>query len=778
MILSSVLRKIWGGVLGLIAVGGCLSGALCASAQATLDDVVLPSSCNLDFSYTQQKPAGKRGFLKVGSDGKFQWADGTRARFWGINVASTRLNIPPRQIDEVVRNFAKAGLNLVRLEAADNRNCLLGSPDSPDSRHFDPQYLDRLDYWMDSLRRNGICYYLDLLDFRTFRPGDGILNAEQLDRAARPYAVFDRRLIELQKEYATNLLTHRNRYSGLRPIDDPAFVMIEICNEHGFFLYPEKLEVMVEPYRTNLLGMWNQWIRDTYGTRDKLKAFWGAWQGSTTLLPDEDPFGGTVKLPLISPPKKDTDKLDVLRSPTRVKDGVRFLYLVQQAYFKEMYTHLKTIGVKIPITAVVSNEILPDLLSVANTCDFLAGNWYGEVERFDSRNPGVRYYSNRNPLRVDTSMSLAPFTSALHWNKKPVVIREFATSSPNQWRGTTVPEMMAYASFQDYDAVLLFAYQTNRAPNGMRANELNDYAFQSDPVVWGTYAVAGQAFLTRAIRPAKTNVVITLPEDYLFSGVTRIGNLYRASWSHGVRSVFAPPLNIMDYLSPVDRSKEAGQLVNYLTSKKTKLPVRPEAVYDSDWVSDTGEIRRITRGGRLEITTSRLRVLSGDFLPNRIYDLGGGIRFTTPTAIATLMIYSLDGRPIQTSKHLWVKMVSKAENTGQRLVPAGDNAISEYMLKVPGSAPVLTYGKPSKQATMLWLNPNQKGENCAVAMWMQDGTWEIEVNHNKVKVSCDTPGVVGKTFGSKFETNDGLIELTLKEPVRVSGTRPKTETMN
>ncbi len=749
-----------------------------ASAQANLGDYILPGSCNLDFSYTLQKPAGKKGFLKISPDGKFQWGDGSRARFWGINVASTRLNIPPNQIDAVVKNFAKAGLNLVRLEAADNRNCLLGATDGADSRHFDPQYLDRLDYWMHALRRSGIYYYLDLLDFRTFRPGDGVLNAELLDRAARPYAVFDRNLIELQKEYATNLLTHRNRYTGLRPIDDPAFAMMEICNEHGFFLYPEKLETLVEPYRANLLGMWNQWLRDTYGTRDKLKTWWGQWQGSMTLLPDEDPFLGSVKLPLLAPQKRDTDRLDVMRSPTRVRDGVRFLYLVQQNYFKEMYAHLKTLGAKIPITAVVSNEILPDLLSVANTCDFLAGNWYGEVERFDSRTPGIRYYTNRNPLRIDTSMSLAPFTAALRWGKKPVVIREFATSSPNHWRGTTVPEMLAYASLQDYDAVLLFAYQTNRAPNGMQANALNDYAFQCDPVVWGTYAVAGQAFLTKAIRPAKTTVTVTLPEDYLFSGLTRAGNLYRASWSHKVRSAFSPPVNMMDYLSPIDRSKEEGQLANYLTSKKATLPVRPAAVYDNEWVSDTGEIRRVTRGGRLEITTSRLRVISGDFLPNRIYDLGGGIRFATPTPIATLMLYSLDGRSVQTSQHLWVKMVSRAENTGQQLVPSAENSISEYMLKAPGAAPVLTYGKSSKQATMLWLNASQKGENCAIAMWMQDGTWEVILKRGKATVACDTPGITGKTFGSKFETGEDAQEVTFKEAPRVTSALRKSEIVN
>ncbi len=740
-------------------------------AQARVGGALLPTSSNIDLSNTLQKPAGGRGFLTTGTDGKFHWADGTRARFWGINVASTRLNIPRKEIEEVVRNFAKSGLNLVRLEAIDNRNCLLGSPTGADSRHFDPQYLDKLDYWMFTLRKYGIYYYLDLLDFRTFRPGDGVLNAEQLDRAARPYAIFDRRLIELQKEYATQLLTHFNPYSQMRVIEDPAFALVEICNEHGFFLYPDKFDNMIEPYRTNLQAMFGQWLNDTYATRDALKAAWGVWWGSMALKPDEDPTTGTVRFAPLLPPKQPTDKMEVVRAPARIRDTTRFLITAQQNYFTEMRNHLRSIGVRIPITASVSNDVLPDLFSVASTCDFVAGNWYGEVERFDGRTPGMRYYTNRNPLREDGMVALGPFTAALRWQKKPVVIREYATSPPNRWRGTTVPEMLAYASLQDYDAVLLFAYQTNRAPNGMEADALNDYAFQSDPVVWGLHAMAGQAFLQRAIKPAKVSVTITLPEDVLFNSATHPGNLYQVAWSHAVKSVFAPALNIMNYLSPLNREKEAQQLKEFLVKKqKDKLPVRPSAVSDGIWVSDTGEIRRISPMGRIEVKTPRLRIIAGDLTPGKVYDLGDGIRFGTSTQLATLFIYALDGKPIAQSKRIWVKMVSRAENTGQQLIPAGQNAISSYILKVPGKAPVVTFGRTSKYATHLWLKPEQTGENTLISLWMEDGTWEAEIVNGRIRFSCDTLGITGKAFGKIFQTSEEITELTPEPNRRVSNT--------
>jgi len=280
----------------------------------------LPPSCLLDLSGTLERPAGSHGYLTTGRDGHFYFGDNTRARFWGINVSSTRLDIPPDQIESVVSNFARAGLNLVRLEAIDNRNCLLGDVNAPDSRHFSGHYLDRLDYWMDSLRRHGIYYYLDLLDFRTFKAADGVLNAESLDRGARPYAVFDRYLIDLQKEYAAQLLTHRNPYSKLRPVDDPALAMVEICNEHGFFLYPEKLESLVEPYRTDLRSRWNAWLRDRYGTREKLLAAWGTVNGAPALRDVEDPRSNAVDLPLLARgiPAQNAESR---RAPARLHDG-------------------------------------------------------------------------------------------------------------------------------------------------------------------------------------------------------------------------------------------------------------------------------------------------------------------------------------------------------------------------------------------------------------------------------------------------------------------------
>ncbi|HZT44102.1 MAG TPA: hypothetical protein VFA07_18200 [Chthonomonadaceae bacterium] len=780
------------GVLLLFAFDGARAAGNSSTPHGQPDEMFrFPPSSQLDFSDTLEAPAGQHGFLTVADDGHFHWADGTRARFWGINVSSTRLAIPPQQIEQVVTNFARAGLNLVRLEAIDNRNCLLGSVERPDSLHFDRNYLDHLDHWMDSLRRHGIYYYLDLLDFRTFKDRDGVPNAGSLDRGARPYAIFDPYLIRLQEDYAGRLLRHRNPYSHLRPIDDPALAMVEICNENGFFLYPEKLETLVEPYNSDLRARWNRWLRDRYLTREDLASAWSQGNGASALLPDEDPDRNTVEFPLLAygqPPAgaAGADRITARRAPARLRDGVEFLTEMQRDYFRQMHDYLRSIGLRVPVTAVVSNDVIPDVASVSWECDFTAENWYGDSQNTDARYPGVNFYSNHDPLRDDSTGGFAPYTAALRWNGKPVVVREWGVPWPNRWRAASEPEVLAYASLQDYDAVLLFGYQTNRALNGAEADALNDLAYQCDPTVWGLHALAGQAFLNGAIRPAKHMLTLVYPPMRQFTWPNRIGDLTRAAWCVRLNSAPGAPDGALS-LAPGATEEEDQRSLHDLLDRlgKTGAPVNADMLASGVWRSDTGEITFRSHEGLLSVQTPTLRMLAGELTPGRVYDLGGGLRFSTPTPFGALMVLALDGRPVESSRHLVVKMVSRAENTGQVLEKAPSGAVSDWALRVPGAAPILTFGHASSQPTKLWFAPRPVSAHLALtrlahttgktqskpqktatvparsllALYMVDGTWEMTIRNGRASLACDTAGVNGIALGNRFTTTGNVLEL-------------------
>jgi hypothetical protein len=768
----------WVGVLiCLYLVAPPLPRALADGVVPGAGAITYPPSSQLDLRGTLEAPAGKHGYLGVGSNGHFYFDDGRRARFWGVNVSSTRLDIPNEQIERVVTNFAKAGLNMVRLEAIDNRNCLLGKVDAPDSLHFDRKYLDRLDYWMASLRRHGLYYYLDLLDFRTFKAGDNVLNADAMDRGARPYALYDEYLIQLQKDYAKRLLTHKNPYSGLTPITDPALAMVELCNEHGFFLYPEKLETLVEPYRTDLRNRWNRWLRNRYGSRDQLQAAWGDINGFTILRADEDPANLNVDLPILTRPLANSDPAaaDIRRAPARLRDGVHFLTDLQRTYFRTMRSYLLSLGLKIPVTAVVSNDVAPDIWSVAQECDFTSENWYGDTIKDDPRTPGMRYYSNRNPLREDGLYGVAPFTAGLRWNNKPVVIREWGTIWPNRYRAVSVPEMLAYASLQDYDAVLLFGYQTNRAPNGAEADALNDYAFQSDPTVWGLHAIAGQAFLSHTIRSAEHTATLAYPPDRLYEWPAHLSELHRASWSVGVKSVVSaarPNPSAQTPTGTLADVQSLRDLLNYYG--KRGAPINEKAMATGIWRSDTGQIIRYDHEGRLEVSTPTLAILAGELEPGRVYNVGS-LHVSTPNRFATIIAYSLDGLPLERSRHRIVKMVTRAENSDELLERAPEDAPGPWQLTTPGAGPVVTFGGGSSSPTKVWIQPQKRnGKPVPLAlplltMDMIAGTWEVELVRGTARLLCDTIEIHGTVHGRDFKTSNDVVVMKFDKKPKPTG---------
>jgi hypothetical protein len=752
--------------------------AALADARAPENSAITyPPSSQLDLRNTLDTPAGKHGFVSTNSNGHFYFADGTRARFWGINVSSTRLDIPTEQIEQVVDNFARAGLNMVRLEAIDNRNCLLGKVDAPDSLHFDRHYLDRLDRWMDSLRRHGIYYYLDLLDFRTFKSGDNVLNAAEMDRGARPYALYDDYLIQLQKDYARRLLTHKNPYSGLAPVDDPALAMVEICNEHGFFLYPEKLETLAEPYRTDLRSRWNRWLRDRYGTRDKLQAAWGDVNGFTVLRGEEDPERLNVDLPLLTRAFVSADPAvaDIRRAPTRLRDGVQFLTELQRLYLRTMREYVRSLGLQVPVTAVVSNDVAPDIWSVSQECDFTAENWYGDTIKDDPRAPGTRFYSNRNPLREEGPFGVAPFTAGLRWNNKPVVIREWGTIWPNRYRAVSVPEMLAYASLQDFDAVLLFGYQTNRAPNGAEADALNDYAFQSDPTVWGLHAIAGQAFLSHTIRSADHTATLVYPPSHLYDWPSHLSELHRASWSVGVKSIVSNSASGASTPIPTGTLADVQALRDLLNFYgKRGASVNAKSLTTGIWRSDTGQITRYNHEGRLEVSTPTLAILTGELEPGRLYTVGS-LRVSTPNRFATIIAYALDGLPLVRSKHRIVKMVTRAENSEELLERAPKDAPAPWQLTAAGAAPVLTFGSGSLAPTKVWIEAQKVGGKPVplalplLTVDMISGTWELELADGTARILCDTVDIRGTLHGRDFKTSEDVVVMKFEKKSKSSG---------
>jgi hypothetical protein len=499
---------------------------------------LFPDSSLRDMSGLLEAPAGRHGFLTTRPDGHFYWADGTRARFWGINIASRSLRRPPDEIERVADVLARAGVNMVRLEAIDNLRCLIRD-DRPTSTEFDAEYQDCLFRWIHALRRRGIAIYLNLLDFRTFKEGDGVTNAAQLGRAAKPYAVFDPRLIELQKDYARQLLTTVNPYTHLPAVRDPAVALVELVNEHGLFIAGPKWLNLAPPYGPQLQARWNGWLKAHYGSTVVLNA---AWRGGRTdrtpaLQPGESLENGTVRLPdMAAFPVGAAAATHPSRSAPRLYDGARFASELQRGYFREMKAYLRDLGLRVPITAVVSARVAADVRSVVDELDFTAENFYWDHPDFAPGHAWQQpyYHTNQNPLRFTGPNSFMTFTSLLRWRGKPVMIREWNAVWPNQYRSALYLTAATFAAFQDIDGMLCFTYGLEPP-----ANRVGDFAVQSDPSRWGLFAVGASIFHRRLVAPGRRLVEVSYTPADLFTPGPFLTDLYTLSWVTRLRNIMA-----------------------------------------------------------------------------------------------------------------------------------------------------------------------------------------------------------------------------------------------
>ncbi len=233
-------------------------------------------------------PAGKHGFVRV-KDGKFVTDQG-EIRFWATNL-SGGANFPEKEsADRLADRLARFGFNCVRLHWMDGGNYFWGK-DAKSLRKIDPATLDKLDYLVAALKKRGIYVNVNLHVARWMDDRDGFPHRDKRPKYDKGLDNFEPRMVELQKEYARDLLTHKNPYTGLSLAEDPAVAMVEINNENSVVIEWANgaLDELPEPYGAEFRKQWNAWLKKEYKTTDELLK---AWNCKNYPLGDEMIPGG------------------------------------------------------------------------------------------------------------------------------------------------------------------------------------------------------------------------------------------------------------------------------------------------------------------------------------------------------------------------------------------------------------------------------------------------------------------------------------------------------
>lgn len=499
-----------------------------------------PNKGVLDYSHLLDAPAGKHGFVQA-RKGHFYFEDGTRARFLGFNVAA-RSNTPDHETaDKMAERFASMGVNIIRLHAADApigeepgswsscKEAPLLDYGSGNGRSFHPEGLDRFDYFAAKLKEKGIYLHIDLIVAREFGEGDGLDYPGNPGSCLKRYPMYNERMIELQKEYAKELLCHVNPYTGLALIDDPAVVTIQINNEEsaikGTVGAEEREEI--KPYEDEVQSRFNHYLLMKYQTRERLKEAWTS-EGVCALGEEEDPNLGTVRGvdgSFYQPVNEPAGEWNGACSPARYGDFMEFGILMNRKFYQTFKDYLHSLGAKVPI---VTSNLMAGAADVYGHTDgdFMENNSYFNHPLLPVHDntyllAGPMEYVSVNPLTMQRGIgamgtSLLSLASVAIVGGKPFMLSEWNEYGEHPFHSTAYVHTVAYACLNDWDGLILYNHHTSENWDDQPADEiLNVFDVYNDPAVICQWGFMASVFLKGLVSVAKNLVDVVYTQNDL-----------------------------------------------------------------------------------------------------------------------------------------------------------------------------------------------------------------------------------------------------------------------
>lgn len=248
-----------------------------------------------NLNFLNRTPAGQDGFVRI-KDGHL-YSGGARLRLLGVNIVFNGTTPTHEEADKIAARLARFGINAVRFHHMDTQPSPRGLLQS-DMETFDPQQLDRFDYFFSALKKNGI--YSDI-NLQVGHRYPERVRADKSTRSGKGIDQFQPELIEYQKKYARELLLHRNPYTGNRYVDEPAVALVEINNESGLLQWwlAGRMDAIAPPYKASLESLWNSWQAKRYASPQAKAQAWSVqWSasGSNLLAPNGRDKDWTLQL--------------------------------------------------------------------------------------------------------------------------------------------------------------------------------------------------------------------------------------------------------------------------------------------------------------------------------------------------------------------------------------------------------------------------------------------------------------------------------------------------
>lgn len=278
-----------------LAVVALSAAAACGQTPATIPPIsganafpfvlpwdASPTGSAADASALNKAPAGVNGRIVVQKGKLVESKTGVPVRFFGTNVGASAAFPSKADAPKIARRMRVLGINLVRFHHLNNGWDADGSVWKK-GRTFieiDPAQLDKLDWFIACLKKEGIFSNINLQTAREYLPEMGFPETvRQIPNFQKKIDKVNRKMIDYQKQYAKDLLDRVNPYTKLKYAADPAIMKVEINNENSLVGWPGEspgagLASLPSPFKEEVLAAWNGWLVKKYRNDAGLTEAW------------------------------------------------------------------------------------------------------------------------------------------------------------------------------------------------------------------------------------------------------------------------------------------------------------------------------------------------------------------------------------------------------------------------------------------------------------------------------------------------------------------------
>ncbi len=634
----------------------------------------------LDLRSLNEDEAGATGWVKVTKDGDFSKGDGSPIRFWAVNDGVLR-QYPfkkrphwkerSQDIDHHAKWLAKRGVNMVRLHSHIN-------PDPKTARSLKDVNMGEIEWiWrtVGAMKKEGIYSTVSPYWANTMKSNDRKWGTNWQGKH-HALLFFDEKLQDAYKQWLKVLFTTPSKWlNGKTLAKEPALAVFQIQNEDSLLFWT--VQGLKGSSKDLFMQKFHDWTVKKYGSINKAYKAW-----NNEKLKDDNPAGKKLDFIMIWMMTADAKAKGQGHTP-RCFDQMQF-------FTETMYNFNKMIGdyirkdLKCPVLVNAGNWKVADMVTMNDAerysytaNDVIAVNrYFGGIHNGPKRGWAIQ---NGDVYKSDSVLTDKPLGFPITVKQvegHPMMVTESCWVFPNEFGAEGPLLIAAYSSLTGFDTYYWFAQGTEewtppQSANGYMPSQQKWIC--ATPDILGQFPAAALTFRKGYIKRGKPAVVEHRPLESLWkletpviaeqAGFDPFRDKGDVAKENGVITnadpfaFFVGPVQVK-YDSPASKSK-AINLKSYIKV----LPDGGRVVQ-----SNTGQLELNTDKGYCTVNAPNVQGVAAHFKKQNEFRLSD-VKITSKNDFGSIMVVSLDDRPIKSSGKVLIQLGTQCRPTGWETKP-------------------------------------------------------------------------------------------------------------